>query len=351
MSEETNYDIYVSGAGSHILRALFPDLGKVGQRTFPEVFTELLGIPFDPSRDIKELTPVDFLKLLVIRDLNSEDKIRRWIFLHQLLWVRDGIWMRYEPKDDNQIRIRWNRNKTLVSTANQLRLAGPGVPDRSVGREEEELVLDFGGGQLKSPYSVEDHDASELLEELNSGDSSRIHKSTIRVSALVGQLMGEAARAGHKGFIVRCLCTGKYWQEIVAEHSDKFANNTFQLEWIDSVQERALEFEGCEEAFEEHVPPGDPPSVYIGNLTSGGSSSEIWLVDKGTEPGEPDTVIEMSIPHGSKSDMFYHEGALCLPSRDEMMHLFQSYVIPPLMEDEDPDEDGPLTRTISGATW
>lgn len=343
MSERKNFNIYASGAASHILCDMFPGEGKAGQRSLIDVHISLTDRPFELCRSsglgkIKEVTPDVFLKSVVNRDLSPENQIRRWIFLNQLIWMREAIQMRYKHVDDDQIRIRWNRNKTLVSTANQLRTTPDGP-----GRREEELILDFGGGQLKSPYTVEDHDASQLLEDLKSGDSERISRSTVRVSALVGKLMGDAAKAGHKGFVVRCLCTGKYWQEIVRKHSDKFLNKTFKLEWIDSDQERDLEFEGCEEAFKGYLPPDDPPSIYIGNLTSGGSSSEMWLVDKGMKPEEVDRIIKVPVPHGSKSAMFWNKDktALVLPTRSEMMRLFQSNIDLPVKVFEDPIDDPP----------
>lgn len=334
------FDIGVSGGGSHILVFLFSCL--VGQRNFVEVFFHLLGITLESQLTprpggglpiIKELKPADFLKLVSIRELKKEDQIRRWIFLQQLLFVRELIREKYFPRSDWEIRLRWNRNKTLVMTANQL------------SREEGELIFDFGGGQLKSPYSVEDHDAFQLLTDLESGDPPQICTAVVRLSALVGKLMAEAAKNGHIGFKIKCLCTGKYWQKILTEHQDKFANFTFEMEWIDGDQERALEFEGFEEAFKENCAPEDlkNPGTCVANVTSGGSSCEIWSWDG-------DQVVKMPFPHGSKSDMFGDKDVVVLPPRDEMMELFRQHVVPPESVFEDPIDDGPPERADSRVT-
>jgi hypothetical protein len=352
-----NYDIYVSGGGSHVLCALFPEFGKIGQRTFSEVFVKLLGVPFGTQLvhnkigldNIKEMPPVDFLNLLTIRDLKSEDQIRRWMFLQQLIWIRLTIRTIYNPKNDGQIRVKWNRNKTLVSTVNLTARES----SAEFFREEDELVLDFGGGQIKSPYSTENHDASSLLEVLRSGDSEQIHQSTLRLSALVGKLMSEAAKTGHKGFSVRCLCTGKYWKEIIDDHSDKFLNNTFKMEWIDSEQERGLEFGGCVEAFASYAPDADPTSIYVGNITSGGSSSEIWFMDRVDSPRIEDVIFKIPIPHGSKSSIFWNKEktASSLPTSPEMMQIFQDCLLPWEGIAEDPIDEETISRTVSGAPW
>lgn len=311
---KTNYHVYASGSASHVLCQLYPG-HLFGQRTLSEVFSNLLGIPLG---DPEKLTSVEFLKLPAIQELKPEDQIRRWIFIHQLLWIDVAFRMRYEPDSRDQILIRWNRNKTLVSTANSPEYRG-----------KDELILDFGGGQIKSPFSTEDHDASALLDDLNSGNPEQIHRSTVRLSALVGKLVGEAAKAGHVGTRVTCLCTGKYWQEIINCHHDKFANNTFKLEWIDSEQERHLEFMGCEAAFKEQMKDESCSTVWIGNFTSGGSSSEIWLVDRSDKSGENDTILRIPFPHGSKSSMFWDKDktSASLPSYENMMMMFQNHIL------------------------
>ena len=279
VNEPTAMHVYVHGGNSHILRALFG--GKVGQVPSRNVFQTILG---GGEIDLN-ITSEEFLMRESVKGLKPIDQVRQWIFFNQLRFIQMKITERYSVV---RFQIRWNRNKTLVSTANQ-------TAERGV------LYMDFGGGEIKIPNHAEEHDASELLRILKSGNETDISRALVRLSALVGNLMGQAAKDGVVGLKVICLCTGKYWQEIIK------------------------------------------------NVTSGGSSSEIWFLNRKALADGEDWVQMYQIPHGAKSDLF-KTGLPCVVGMDR---LIEACLEPPPMSDmihEEMEEES-IGRTVSGAAW